>query len=180
MATLVAVVAGALVLVVLDARSPARPSSQAVSFQLPSLFPGGPPVSSASLGGRPAVVTFFASWCPPCRDELPALARFAASHRGVAFVGVDVADDPTAGRALVRQAGVDFPVGSDPDYSVAAGVFHVRGLPSSALLSPKGVVVRQLAGPVSPDTLAGWLAPAGPSVHPTEGGPTKGGPTKGG
>jgi len=166
LATVGAVAAGAVVLVALAARSPARPSSQAVSFRLPSLF-SGPPVSSASLGGRPVVVTFFASWCPPCRDELPALARFAASHRGVAFVGVDVADDQAAGRALVRQAGVGFPVGSDPDYSVAAGVFHVRGLPSTALLSPKGVVVRQLAGPVRPDRLARWLAPSGPS-RPTK------------
>jgi cytochrome c biogenesis protein CcmG/thiol:disulfide interchange protein DsbE len=123
---------------------------------------GGAPVSlpSGQGSGRPTAVTFFASWCSPCRTELPVIARVAsqeaASGVAVAFVGIDGNDDPAAGLAFARASGVAFPVGMDPASAVAPR-FGLVGYPDTVFIDGKGEIAGIVRGPISEPTLRQWL-----------------------
>lgn len=120
---------------------------------------GGSPLSLHDLRGRRVVVNFFASWCPPCRQELPVLATAQRRAAGqVAFVGVDVADSAGAASALVKASGVDYPVVVDPNRTFSGGQYHLAGLPDTFLISPTGQVADVVMGPVDRAILTRWLA----------------------
>ncbi len=130
----------------------------APSFSLPRL--GGGPAVSFPLRGteahRPVVLTFFASWCSPCRAELPMVARVArqeqAAGDGVVFIGIDGNDDPTSGLAFARSSGVSFPMAADAD-SALAPRFTLEGYPGTVFIDASGNVVGTVHGPVSRATL---------------------------
>ncbi len=103
---------------------------------------GGSDVRLAGLRGRPHVVNLWASWCGPCKHELPAL-QDAHEQLGdaVGFVGVDYADpDPDAALELAADAGVTYPLVVDPDESVRK-TLGVIGLPQTVFVDADGRVV---------------------------------------
>jgi thiol-disulfide isomerase/thioredoxin len=108
-------------------------------------------------------MNFFASWCPPCTAELPTLA--AAQRRvgnSVAFVGIDVSDTSSSAIDLVKRSGVGYVVGTDPDYKLANGLYHLRGLPSTVFIDSKGRIVATVLGQLTPSVLdqrLGQLSP---------------------
>lgn len=106
-----------------------------------------PPVTLASLRGRPAVVNFWASWCPPCRKEAPELARFDRERGSLArLVGVDYMDPRRNALAFVREFGWGFPNLVDPRGSLGAR-YRLVGLPSTYVLDARGRIARRLTGP---------------------------------
>ena len=106
------------------------------------------------------VLTFFASWCTPCRGELPTIARVArqvALARGeVVFLGVDGNDDPASGLSLARSSGVSFPVGADAD-SALAPRFSLVGYPGTVFIDAHGAVAGSVRGPINRATLERWV-----------------------
>ena len=137
----------------------------APAFSVARLGQSGSTVSLGDFRGRPVVMNFFASWCPPCRDELPILS--AAQRRlggSVVFLGIDVADSTPAALDLVRASGVTYPLGVDPDYKVADSLYHLRGLPSTVFIDAKGNVAATVLGQLSPRVLDDRLA--GLTGHP--------------
>jgi thiol-disulfide isomerase/thioredoxin len=136
---------------------------RAPAFSLPRLG-GGHPVSYPLTGAdahKPVVLTFFASWCTPCRSELPMVARVArqvqASGDGVVFVGVDGNDDPTSGLAFARSSGVSFAVGANAD-SALAPEFTLIGYPGTVFIAASGTIVNTVRGPVSHAVLESYVA----------------------
>lgn len=109
-------------------------------------FDGSAPLDLAALRG-PAVITLWASWCAPCRDELPVVERFHQRHGDrVQVVGVDYQDvQVDAARALARDSGITFRLAADPDgtLSGAAPFPLLRGLPFWAWVDGRGRVVHQ-------------------------------------
>jgi thiol-disulfide isomerase/thioredoxin len=109
-------------------------------------FGGGPDVDLASLRG-PMVVSLWASWCGPCRREMPVLQSFHERYAGrVDVVGVDYQDPQTDGAmALVRKTGATYPLLADPqgDLDRQAPFPHLAGLPFVALVDADGKVVHQ-------------------------------------
>lgn len=111
-----------------------------------------PALELACLGGDgsvdlsrlrgPAVVNLWASWCRPCREELPLLARLDAEVGDeVAVVGIDVQDGaPEAAVDLARDAGVTYPQLSDPDATVR-GPLRLVGLPQTVFVDAQGRMV---------------------------------------
>ncbi|MGC8762654.1 MAG: TlpA family protein disulfide reductase [Acidobacteriota bacterium] len=106
---------------------------------------GGPPLVPASLRGKVVVLHFWATWCPPCREEFPAFARYAeeARRKGdaeVVAVSLDQTADPVP--AFVRKAGGSFPVYMDDGaFSSSAGVSVI---PTTVVLDRQGrVALRQ-------------------------------------
>jgi thiol-disulfide isomerase/thioredoxin len=137
--------------------------SQAPDFTLPSVF-GGTPVNLAALGKlhhHPVVLNFFASWCIPCRKETPLLASTARAEQAkgsvLQFVGVDSGDKPANAIPFIHQAGITYPVGQDPDLTVAADVYGLDGYPSTFFIDESGKVVGHVLGPVSATELDTWI-----------------------
>jgi thiol-disulfide isomerase/thioredoxin len=119
----------------------------APQFSVAQLGQPGSTIKLSDFRGRPVVVNFFASWCPPCREELPMLS--AADRRlggSVAFVGIDVSDTTQPALDLVHSSGVTYPAGVDPDYKVADSTYHLRGLPSTVFIDAKGNINATVLG----------------------------------
>jgi len=127
-------------------------------------MPGAPPVHLAALGAdvhRPVVLNFFASYCVPCEQETPLMARtatrLAADGSPVQFVGVDVADNTSDGRDFVTHAGVTYPVGADPDLAVSSAKYALVGLPETFFIGPDGRVEGRILGAVTATELDQWV-----------------------
>jgi thiol-disulfide isomerase/thioredoxin len=119
--------------------------------QLPSSTLSGPPVTLTSLlsqaAGRNTLVTFWASWCTPCKSEAPALERFARSSRGRGrIVGVDFSEEPAPARAFIHRYGWTFANLRDA-YGVVGNAYRMRGLPTTFVIDSSGRIARELQGP---------------------------------
>jgi thiol-disulfide isomerase/thioredoxin len=135
--------------------------SGAPTFSLPSLEGHGAVGTPADGGGggRPAVLVFFASWCAPCRTEIPAIANAyrdqAGGHR-VTVIGIDGMDPTGDARAFVRKSGVTFPVAADADYRVTEGLYYFDGDPDTVFINGNGTIARIVRGPVTASELVSW------------------------
>ena len=154
--------AAVVVLAVLAAKgalagAPAAPASgaPAPAFVLPLLDgPAGSDVSSADLAGRAVVINVWASWCPPCREEAPALRRAyeSADPDLVSFLGVVHDDAGSAARGFAERAGLGYPQALD-DGSFGRA-YRVRGLPVTFVVDPRGRLAATHVGPISESRLA--------------------------
>jgi peroxiredoxin len=111
----------------------------------------GDSVSLASLRGKAVLLNVWATWCHPCRDEVPELQRLHERYRerGLELVGVsvDAAGHDDAIRAFARQYGMTYPVWRDPDETVSA-TFLVVGVPATFLIDRSGVLRWKKTGPI--------------------------------
>ncbi len=109
---------------------------------VPCLGAAGQVELGKALAGKPTLLNMWASWCAPCRTELPALAEYAARPGAVGVLGVDVRDDPRAALALLDQIDVTLPMVTDPNDVLRAPLDLPPGLPMSYLVRADGTVVR--------------------------------------
>ena len=150
-----------------DAAGPvARAGERLPAIALPTL--DGETRHLADLAaGRPLLVNFWASWCRPCLEEMPALDAFARRQgaNGVQVVGIAL-DEADAVRSFLDARPVGYAVLVDSpgpaDSSVRLG--NARGvLPYSVLVGTDGRILKQWAGPLEPDDLDGWAREARPT-----------------
>jgi cytochrome c biogenesis protein CcmG, thiol:disulfide interchange protein DsbE len=111
----------------------------------------GDTVSLAGLRGRTVLLNVWATWCFPCREELPVLQQLHEEHaaRGLTIVGVSI-DATGAGAAIeefARRYGVTYELWLDPD-NVVSTTFQGIGVPLSVLIGPDGIVRWKHLGPV--------------------------------
>ena len=111
----------------------------APDFTLPSL--SGETVQVSALRGSVVVVDFWASWCGPCREELPALEQLRGAYesRGVRFITVNVDSDRDAAAQAAKALSVSMPVALDPDKKVAEA-WQLPTMPTSFVIDRRGVV----------------------------------------
>jgi cytochrome c biogenesis protein CcmG/thiol:disulfide interchange protein DsbE len=135
-----------------------KPGTTAPAFSLPALS-GSDAVSLAAFRGTPVIVNFFASWCPDCRAELEAMATVARNSAGrVAVVGVDSNESSnSAAIRLLTAAGATYPVGIDPNATVATQ-YLINALPVSYFVNADGHVVGAALGPQTVASLQHWVA----------------------
>jgi thiol-disulfide isomerase/thioredoxin len=122
----------------------APPVLAALHARVNELHAGGSKALDAqlqALRGHPVVVNLWASWCDPCRYELPFLQREAVKRGAqVAFLGVNSGDEQTAARKLSARFPMPYPSFEDPRQAVA-GRYGVRGLPATAFYDARGKLV---------------------------------------
>lgn len=102
----------------------------------------GPVDLGSVAAGGPVLLNLWASWCAPCREELPALAGYAARPGAVPVLLVDVDDDPRAALRTLDELGVALPSALDTGTAVRSALAVPPGLPYSFLARPDGSVER--------------------------------------
>ncbi len=102
--------------------------------------------------GRPVLLNLWASWCFPCRTEMPEIDAFAAAHPEVAVIGVAVQDDPVAAEEFTEEIGVSYIIGFDEKDEVNDGYLPL-GLPATFLIAPDGTIAKRVFGVVSEESL---------------------------
>jgi cytochrome c biogenesis protein CcmG/thiol:disulfide interchange protein DsbE len=143
---LATIVAGAIFFA-LRSRQPAPPQvgEAAPDFTLPTLT--GQSISLRDYRRSVVVVNFWATWCPPCVEEMPSLNEFAERGRGlgVTVIGVSVDQDRAALEQFVAHARLSFPIARDPEQAVAAryGTFK---FPESYVIDSEGRIARRIIG----------------------------------
>jgi thiol-disulfide isomerase/thioredoxin len=105
----------------------------------------GEPVSLQDFEGKPVVLNFWASWCPPCREELPVLSELAEAHPEVAVVGVNFQDSASGARELQRELGFTFPSIADPQGELGAEL-GIQGMPTTYFLDAEHRVAGVIVG----------------------------------
>jgi thiol-disulfide isomerase/thioredoxin len=118
---------------------PIRAGAPAPAFQLTSN--SGKPVNLDSLKGQIVLVNFWASWCGPCRKEMPILEQLNRQYRnkGVTLLGVNVEPDSAAATDWLKATPVSFPILFDRDSKVSK-LYQVEGMPNTVILDRKGNV----------------------------------------
>jgi thiol-disulfide isomerase/thioredoxin len=119
--------------------SPLQAGAPGPAFQLNSN--SGKPISLADLKGQIVLVNFWASWCGPCRQEMPILEQLNRQYRnkGVTLIGVNVEPDSAAANAWIKATPVSFPILYDVDSKVSK-LYEVQGMPNTVILDRKGIV----------------------------------------
>ena len=120
-------------------RGPSRPQvgQPAPNFTLPAL--AGKPVTLDQLRGRPVVVNFWATWCEPCKQEMPALEAATKSHPGLTVLGLDDAEPAEKVRSFVQEYGLTYPILLDGDSAVQQE-YRIIGEPTSIFVDSSGIV----------------------------------------
>jgi peroxiredoxin len=126
--------------------APIGRGSPAPHFALPR-SDGGPPVSLDDLRGKVVLVNFWATWCKPCEDEMPAMERLYRRLPRDQFelVAISVDDAPEPVEAFTRRLGLTFPIAMDVGQKVAAAWSTLR-FPETLLVDHDGVVIERYVG----------------------------------
>jgi thiol-disulfide isomerase/thioredoxin len=125
------------------------------------LVPGSWPEAAAFIAreaeaGNPTLVNIFASWCGPCRAEMPMLLEARDDNPDITFLGIDHLDRLEDGEAFVEEFGIDFATIHDLDGDVAFAVGG-RGMPTTVVFDRDGRLAGRVVGELTETTLAQLL-----------------------
>ncbi|HEY4441144.1 MAG TPA: TlpA disulfide reductase family protein [Candidatus Elarobacter sp.] len=114
--------------------------------------------SVAAHRGQVVLLNLWATWCPPCREEMPALQRFARAYAGrVVVLGVDQGEAAATAAAFARERGVTFPILVDEQQQYGS-TYQGVGLPTTVIVGRDGRIVRGVDGPMTYDQMRAAVA----------------------
>jgi thiol-disulfide isomerase/thioredoxin len=129
----------------------------APDFVLPDLFNDSLNRSLVDYSGRPVILNFWASWCVPCKEEMPALQRAYEKNRdaGLIVLGINqtFVDDLDAAREFVYELSLTFPNVRDDTGNTSEGLYGVMGLPTSVFITPDGEIARKQIGQMTDEQI---------------------------
>ncbi|HAV75868.1 MAG TPA: alkyl hydroperoxide reductase [Anaerolineae bacterium] len=117
--------------------------------------------SLADYQGHVALVNLWATWCPPCEKEMPALQAYYKKHNDEGFVVIAINDGETAPKVIqfVKEYNLTFPVWLDPTYIATEQAFKTLNLPSSFVIDRSGFVRLQWVGEINRRMLEKFVTP---------------------
>ena len=105
--------------------------------------------TTSGAAGQPVVLNFWASWCPPCRVEMPTLQQTSVQYNGrIAFIGVNQGENGQTITEFGNEFGVTYPLLVDQDYRVNR-LYQVNGLPTTIFIDRNGIVREVIIGVLS-------------------------------
>jgi len=107
----------------------------------------------SDLRGKVVVLNFWASWCPPCRQEAPTFERVweAYRDRGVVFVGANIWDTDEDALRFLQEFGITYPTGPDPNGEIAIE-YGLTGIPETYFITRDGMIAQKAIGIVQEET----------------------------
>ncbi len=137
---------------------PAQVNLPAPDLELTTL--DGQPASLADYRGQVLIVNLWATWCPPCKAEMPDLQAYYEAHRdqGLTLVAINIQESADQVRPFVEAYGLTFPVWLDPQ-GVSTMAFRTQGLPSTFVLDPEGNIRLIWYGRTSKELLEQYVTP---------------------
>lgn len=132
----------------------------AADFELKTLE--GQSIRLETFRGKPLIINFFASWCDPCREEMPLLNALASksSSAGYAVLGVAVQDSRAALTEFAKEARIVFPIALDLNSKVQRA-YRLFGPPATFVIDGQGVLRDIILGPMTPERAREALSKAG-------------------
>lgn len=129
----------------------------------------GERISLHAMRGQPVLLNFWASWCPPCRKEVPTLQEFYERYRDrVAVLGINWSEDPERVRAFLERYDVSYPNLLDRQ-GKAFVTYRLTGVPTTFFLDEQGLIRGVWYGPfVSPEEIAEGFARIAANFEPRE------------
>ena len=120
----------------------------AVAFHLKTLE--GDAIALDTFRGRPLVINFFASWCDPCREEMPVIKELAAkgARGGYSVVGIAVEDGRAAVTQYASEARLSFPIALDSSSAVKRA-YRIFGPPATFFIDAQGTIRDAVIGPIT-------------------------------
>ena len=122
----------------------------APDFQLDNL--NGQPVSLNDFRGKPVLINFWATWCPPCRSEMPFIQDTFTDKKwideGLVVLAIDIGESPSTVREFVKNYGLTFPVLLDSTRDVSLE-YYIRGIPTTFFIDREGIIQDIRIGPFS-------------------------------
>lgn len=106
------------------------------------LDPAGAPVSLSDFAGQIVLINFFATWCPPCNDEVPLLQAMHQAYRdqGFTVLGVDLLENPAVVAAWAQSFDLTYPIVISPDWTLFQQFPMAGGFPYNAVIDQNGVL----------------------------------------
>lgn len=140
-----------------SAREPASQSSSVVKETVPNFtlaLLDGSNFLSGDYQGKPVLINFFASWCLPCREEMPVLEKIVREYqpKGVVFLGIAVDDTEEKMKEFIKRYGVTFPVGLDKTAEIQKS-FGLYGIPTTYFIDKSGIINYFHSGAVTEELL---------------------------
>ena len=120
----------------------------------------GESIQLSDLRGQVVVINFWASWCPPCREEAPYLEASWREYRdqGVVFLGVDYVDTDIEALAYIEEFGISYPNGPDLQTRISQA-YRIQGVPETFFIGKDGTIRGVKVGPLAPPELEDRLLP---------------------
>ncbi len=139
----------------------ASPRGSAPNFEFTTFE--GQRLALSQLEGKGVVLNFWASWCVPCREEMPYFETTyqAYKDRGVVFVGLTMQDRPEDSQAFLEELRITYPNGPDQRGEISVR-YGVAGLPMTVCITPDGEVARTWQGALSEQQLVGFVEEIAP------------------
>lgn len=146
MKTFVLLILAALFAVACGGDSPTGPTQKAPNFALKDL--NGQEVTLTQFSGQPVILNFWASWCAPCRLEMPIIEATYQKYKdkGLVVLAINSGESAEVARAFVDETELTFPVLLDQNMEVTNLIYRLRGLPVSIFIDREGNIAARHVG----------------------------------